>query len=116
MIDRDGWLIVGHGHHILSGGHPVGAAGQFTVEPDGTLGEINLNFSGHYRPPLSGDYARYTLRVLMAHPLIQISENCKITGRKFDDNNLRSINLRFTIEELLGDDSTLDESIEYSIV
>lgn len=116
VIDRNGWLIVGHGHHILSGGHPVGAAGQITVEAEGSLSEINLNFSGHYRPPLSGEYARYTFRVLKDHPLLIVSEDCKITGRKFDEANLLSVNLRFTIDELLENDPSLDESIEYTLL
>jgi hypothetical protein len=116
VIDRNGWLIVGHGHHILSGGHPVGAAGQFTIEANGIVSEINLNFSGHYRPALSGEYARYTFRVLKSHPLLRISEECKITGRKFDDASMRSVNLRFTSEELLSEDQALDESIEYTLL
>jgi hypothetical protein len=116
VIDREGWLIVGHGHHLLSGGHPVGAAGQLVINPGGEVVEINLNFSGHYRPPLSADYARYTFRILLNHPLLTISDSCRITGRKFDESNFHSMNLKFERDELLADDPALDESIEYSFL
>ena len=114
VIDKEGYLIVGSGHHILSGGNPVGAAGQFTVESNGEISEINLNFSGHYRPPLDANYARFTFRALIDHPLLRISEKCKITGRKFDESSLLSISLRFSREELLSDDSFLEESISFA--
>ena len=116
VIDREGWLIFGHGHHILSGGSEVGAAGQVVVEPSGVIGEINLNFSGHYRPPLDGDYARYTYRALAGHPLLTLSPDCRITGRRFDESDFHSINLKFSAEELLDDDTALDESIEFALL
>jgi hypothetical protein len=114
VIDEDGWLIVGFGHHILSGGNPVGSAGQFSVDSNGEISEINLNFSGHYRPPLDADYARYTFRVLINHPLLKISQNCKVTGRKFDESSLRSTSLLFSKPELLSSDSLLEESINFA--
>ena len=116
VIDGEGWLILGHGHHILSGGAEVGAAGQVVVEPSGVISEINLNFSGHYRPPLDGEYARYTYRALANHPLLTLSPDCRITGRRFDESDFHSINLKFSAEELLADDPALDESIEYALL
>ncbi len=112
VIDRDGWLIVGNGHHILSGGAQVGAAGQIVIEPSGVVSEINLNFSGHYRPPLDGDYARYTYQMLANHPLLTLSPDCQITGRKFQDLDALSIPLKFSADELMSDDPSLDEMIE----
>ncbi len=112
VIDREGWLIFGNGHHILSGGSEVGAAGQITVEPSGVIAEIHLNFSGHYRPPLDGDYARYTYRALANHPLLDLSPDCEIKGRKFDDLDVHSFLLKFGRDELMSDDPTLDEKIE----
>ncbi|WP_435019682.1 hypothetical protein TA3x_001423 [Tundrisphaera sp. TA3] len=116
VIDREGWVIIGNGHHILSGGNEVGAAGQIIVEPSGVIGQINLNFSGHYRPPLDATYARYTYRVLASHPLLTLAPDCIITGRKFDDLDVHSSNLKFSAEELLSDDPELDELIEYAML
>lgn len=116
IIDREGWLIFGYGHHILSGGADVGAAGQIVVDPSGVISEINLNFSGHYRPPLDAGYARYTYRMLAAHPLLTISPDCRITGRKFVDLDVHSMNLKLSAEELLAEDPALDESIEFAMI
>ena len=44
--------------------------GKSTSMAMGVVTEINLNFSGHYRPPLSAGYARYTYRSLVSHPLL----------------------------------------------
>jgi hypothetical protein len=112
VIDPQGWLIIGSGHHLISGGGEVGAAGQIVVEPSGVVSEINLNFSGHYRPPLDGDYARDTYRALAMHPLMSLSPDCVITGRIFDEANVTSTSFRFSQEELNSDDPTLDEEIE----
>ncbi len=112
VIDRDGWLIVGNGHHILSGGNPVGAAGQIIVEPSGVIGEVDLNFSGHYRPGLNGEYARYTFRAIDSHPLLILSPDCRVCGRKFQGLDLNAPRLKFTIEELTNDDPMLDLLIE----
>ena len=114
ILDSEGWLIVGNGHHLLSGGADVGAAGQILVEPSGVIGQVNLNFSGHYRPPLDAEYARWTYRALAEHPLLTLSPTCIITGRKFDDLDVHSTILKFTAEELLADDPELDEMIEYA--
>ena len=39
VIDPRGQLIIGSGHHLISGGGVVGAAGQIVVEPSGVIGE-----------------------------------------------------------------------------
>ena len=112
VIDPHGWLIVGSGHHLISGGGEVGAAGQIVVEPSGVVSAINLNFSGHYRPPLDGDYARATYRALARHPLLTLSPDCVVTGRIFDEEKVMSSSFRFSQEELISDDPALDEEIE----
>ncbi len=112
VIDQEGWLIVGNGHHILSGGAQVGAAGQIIVEASGVIGEIDLNFSGHYRPPLDADYARYAYRAIAGHPLLTLSPECWIWGRKFEGLDLYSPRLKFSVEELTSDDPMLDLLIE----
>src|SRR5262249_34286838 len=84
VIDRNGWLIIGvKGHHILSGGVEVGGAGQMTVNEFGKISAIHLNFSGHYRPPLTFDYVRYVFRTIVNHPLISLEDECEFQGRKF---------------------------------
>ncbi len=113
VIDEDGCLIVGpYGHHLLSGGQMVGGAGQIVLDPDGAVSEINLNFSGHYRPPLDAIYARYVHRSLSMHPLLKISPSCKISGRKFDDRGELSTVLRFEVEDLQPGNEDLDLLIE----
>ncbi|WP_337173604.1 hypothetical protein [Paludisphaera sp.] len=82
VVDPNGRLIVGHGHHLLSGGRPVGAAGQIYVDEEGVVTTINLNFSGHYRPPLTAEYARYTYTALIGHPLLSFTADCAINGRR----------------------------------
>lgn len=111
VLDRDGWLIVGDGHHLLSGGQVVGAAGQLIAGKDGTIQAINLNFSGHYRPPLDVNYARYTYRSLAGHPLLTLAAECVISGRKTAQDELGPM-LRFLREELIDDSFPLDEMIE----
>ena len=90
----------------------MATAGQLEIEPSGLVAEINLNFSGHYRPPLDGNYARYTYRVVSGHPLITLSPDCQIKGRIFDEVNVASRQLRFGASELLSDDPELDQLIE----
>ena len=111
VLDRDGWLIVGDGHHLLSGGQDVGAAGQVVVDAEGTIQAINLNFSGHYRPPLDVAYARYTYRSLASHPLLKVAPDCVISARKTARDELGPM-LRFLREELLDDSFPLDEMID----
>jgi len=108
VLDNNGWLIIGHGHHLLSGGNSVGAAGQVYVDDSGLITEINLNFSGHYRPPLSAEYARFTYRTLINHPLLSFSPDCRISARRFFDLNSRLENITFAPSELLLDDSGLE--------
>jgi len=112
VLDDMGRLIVGYGHHLLSGGNPVAAAGQLHVDQDGKVSEISLNFSGHYRPPLSAEYARYTYRSLIAHPLLTISDDCRISARKSFDLATSLETLVFTPEELTSDDPALDIAID----
>ena len=117
VLDRDGWLIVGpYGHHILSGGGDVGGAGQIVVDTNGLVTEINLNFSGHYRPPLDACYARYVYQILRNHPLIHRSSTCTISGRKFDEEGELSTVLRFDEDELVSDQIDLDLLIEMAFV
>jgi hypothetical protein len=111
ILDSNGWLIIGDGHHLLSGGQSVGAAGQLVANSEGTIQAINLNFSGHYRPPLEVNYARYTYRTLAGHPLLTLAEGCVISGRKTTNDELGPM-LRFHRDELIDDSFPLDEMIE----
>ncbi len=112
IFDKEGWLVIGMGHHLLSGGQDVGAAGQIVIDENRLITEINLNFSGHYRPPLDGNSARYVHVALRTHPLLEYSENCRISGRKFDDSGELSTVLRFDPNDLTSDDVDLDFLIE----
>jgi hypothetical protein len=111
VLDADGWLIVGHGHHLLSGGQCVGAAGQIYVDAEGLITDVNLNFSGHYRPPLSAEYARYTYRSLIHHPLLRFSPNHRISARLFFDLNQNLQNMTFSPDELILDDDRLEQQL-----
>jgi hypothetical protein len=112
VIDSAGRLIVGFGHHLISGGHQVGAAGQLHVEDTGRISEVNLNFSGHYRPPLSAEYARFTYRSLFHHPLLAFSPNCRISARKSFDLSGSLETLVFSHSELMSDDLALDVALD----
>ena len=112
VCDSDGWLILGiAGHHILSGCRDVGAAGQLLFDELGLIREINLNFSGHYRPPLSGDYSTYTYITIRSHPLLELGEDCKVSGRIFDEISHLTTVLRFEPADLLSDGEELDLAI-----
>jgi hypothetical protein len=107
VIDPEGRLVIGHGHHLLSGGRGVGAAGQIVVDEGGVVSAINLNFSGHYRPPLTAEYARYTYGALIGHPLLTFAPGCPVTGRQgFSLDRLTLIVLE--PEDLLADDGRLE--------
>ena len=113
VLDESGWLIAGpRHHHHLSGGGRVGAAGQLILEPSGLVADIHLNFSGHYRPPLSADYARFTYRTLAGHPLLEISPRCRISGRKFEVDSEYSPPLVLNAGSLLRNDEELDDDLE----
>jgi hypothetical protein len=112
ILDHEGWLVVGGGHHLLSGGRDVGAAGQIVFDELGRVAELNLNFSGHYRPPLDEGYARYVYRALVAHPLLEFAEGCLVSGRKFRDDGELSTVLRFDPDDLTSDTVDLDLLIE----
>ncbi|WP_165234696.1 hypothetical protein [Aquisphaera insulae] len=117
VIDREGWLIVGsRHHHILSGNDEVGGAGYLVFGDDGTVGEVNLNFSGHYRPPLSAGYVRYVYRGLRSHPLLLFAPRPEVNGRVFDEESQRTSRIRFTTAELESDDAALDELIERLLI
>jgi hypothetical protein len=112
ILNEEGWLVIGSGHHLLSGGNCVGAAGQLFVDDRYTVREISLNFSGHYRPPLSADYVRYTYRSLYSHPLLTLGSDCRISARKnFDVNGLLEM-ISFRPDELLSDNPELDYQLE----
>jgi hypothetical protein len=113
VIDNTGWLIVGAtGHHILSGGNEVGGAGHLIVQGSGRIGAVHLNFSGHYRPPLTFEYVRYVYRALLCHPLLSFAEECEILGRKFDEETDRTSVIKFTAAELLADNPEGEEALE----
>lgn len=115
VIDGDGRLIVGaRGHQILSGGQPVGAAGHLIFDAHGGMTDLHLNFSGHYRPELSAEYARSTYRAIVDHPLIQIAENCRVKGRKFSDDGQLSTIVSFAREDLESDDVDLETMLEFA--
>jgi len=78
------------------------------VDDEGVVTTINLNFSGHYRPPLTAEYARYTYAVLIRHPLLVFAPNCPVTGRRqFSlDGPLTSIEL--SPDELTAYDGRLE--------
>ena len=117
VIDSSGYLIIGmEGHHILSGGQTVGGAGHLIIAESGELGEIHLNFSGHYRPSLTLDYARYVFRTIANHPLLSIEKNCRILGRKFDEETYNSSVIKLTAEELRSDDPELEEALERLLI
>jgi hypothetical protein len=116
VVDERGRLIVGlKGHHILSGGHGVSAAGHLVFGPDGEVVEIHLNFSGHYRPKLDAAYVRYAHGLLTGHPLLNISPECKVQGRVFSDVSDRSTVIRFLPEDLAVDPNDLDLLIETAL-
>lgn len=112
VIDPGGRLVIGHGHHLLSGGRAVGAAGQIVVDEGGVVTSINLNFSGHYRPRLTAEYARYTYAALIGHPLLSFDPDCPITGRQsFSlDGPLTLIVLE--PDELIADDGRLEYQLD----
>jgi hypothetical protein len=116
VVDEAGRLIVGlKGHHILSGGKRVGAAGHLVFGPEGNLIEIHLNFSGHYRPKLDAAYVRYTHGLLIGHPLLSVSKECKVQGRVFSDVSDRSTVIRFLPADLAIDADELDLLIETAL-
>ena len=116
IIDQRGWLIIGlTGHHILSGGARVAGAGHLVFDDNGAVTEIHLNFSGHYRPKLDGDYVRYAYGVLVGHPLLTIAEDCKVRGRVFSEISDRSSVISFQPEDLSVDAEDLDLLIEAAI-
>jgi hypothetical protein len=116
VIDEAGWLIVGlAGHHILSGSRRVGGAGHLVFDAKGEVTEIHLNFSGHYRPRLNGDYVRYTYAILVGHPLLTISPACAVRGRVFSEISDRSSVITFQPEDLSVDSEDLDLLIETAI-
>jgi len=113
VIDRRGWLVIGMtGHHILSGGQDVGGAGHLHLEPDGTISRLELNFSGHYRPPLTADYCRYVYKTIRSHPLADVKDGCQFAGRVFKGCEAVSTVLTFTKADLEGDDPEFDLFIE----
>ena len=114
VVDDGGRLIVGHGHQILSGGRPVGGAGQVVVDATGRVCEINLNFSGHHRPPLDARYVRYIYRLVRGHPLLDFADECTVSGRKFEPMGGLSTVLRFDEADLLSDGEGLDFLIDLS--
>ena len=116
VVDEGGRLIVGlKGHHILSGGGRVGAAGHLVFGPDGDVVEMHLNFSGHYRPKLDAGYVRYTHGLLSGHPLLTIGRDCKVQGRVFSDVSDRSSVISFLPEDLSIEAEDLDLLIETAL-
>lgn len=113
VIDREGWMVLGAcGHQILSGGHGVGGAGHVYIDRHAIVSRIETNFSGHYRPTLTGDYLRYVCRTMVSHPLLTIADNCTLAGRVFKDCDAVSKALDFRWEEVEEDSDRLDLCIE----
>ncbi len=112
VIDQEGWIILGMaGHHILSGNRPVGGAGHAHLAPPGEVTRLEVNFSGHYRPELTADYARCVFRAFESHPLIRLATDCGFAGRAFHGDAAVSRVIEFTRVELESDDPQLDWSI-----
>jgi hypothetical protein len=117
VIDDFGWLIIGMKHHyLLSGGRAVGGAGHLIINQFGNVDEIQLNYSGHYRPPLSPEYARFVYRTIKGHPLLILSPNCTVKGRRFHDESLGSSVIRFEPCELETDGPESDEQLEMALL
>jgi hypothetical protein len=117
VIDKDGWLILGmKHHHLLSGGGHVGGAGHLLIDASGQVEEMQLNFSGHYRPQLSSEYVRYVYRTIRHHPLVTTNPNCKITGRTFNEETYETFRIGFEASELEVDDLALDEYLEVAVL
>jgi hypothetical protein len=113
VIDSEGWLIIGlSGHQILSGGGRVGGAGHLIIQETGTISEVHLNFSGHYRPPLTAEYIKYAFRLIAMHPLVDLGRECTILARTFDDESLDTCVYTFDWNDLMFDSPEFDEYIE----
>ncbi len=104
VLDEQGWLIIGFGHQLISGGKSVGAAGQIYVDSESVITEINLNFSGHYRPSMTLEYVHYTFKSLWRHPLLVISKDCRITARKVFRRGMSLETIVFEMDDLLAQD------------
>jgi hypothetical protein len=117
VIDEEGWLVLGmKHHHFLSGGVPIGGAGHLITDEYGHVDEMQVNFSGHYRPPLSAEYVRYVYRTIKGHPLITVNPDCKVKGRKFDEETLDSSLIWFEPADLESDDPMSDEYLERALL
>jgi hypothetical protein len=113
VIDSSGWIIIGmSGHQILSGGQALAAAGHVHLAGDGAVTKLDLNFSGHYRPPLSAEYVRYVYHAFAGHPLMTLSPRCEFYGRWFDEQNVNTQVFQFERAELHSDDPELGYRIE----
>jgi hypothetical protein len=113
VINEKGQLIVGaSGHHLLSGGGRVGGAGHIHFESDWLISRLELNFSGHYRPPLTGNYVRYVFAVVAGHPLLTLSPDCQFAGRVFKDCDAISRVLTFARGELEFEELEIDRYLE----
>src|SRR5207245_2516584 len=93
-----------------------GGAGQIIVDEESVVTTISLNFSGHYRPTLTAEYARYVYRAIRSHPLLTFAENCVITGRKSFDLNSDFEMVTFPAEELLSDSSGLEDQLDEWVI
>jgi hypothetical protein len=117
VIDAEGRLVVGiKGHHILSGGTDVGGAGHLKIEESGEVSELQLNFSGHYRPPLSIEYCRYVFRTITGHPLLVMKPGYLIQGRIFDESTGTSVVIRCDPKDLITENDITDEHIERLLI
>ena len=112
VIDSDGYLIIGGvGHQILSGCQRVAGAGHIHITTDGMVSRIDLNFSGHYRPTLTAEYARYVYRAIAGHPLLKLDTDCVFWGRKFEGMEKSSHIHQFSREDMTGEGSALERWI-----
>ena len=94
----------------------MGGAGHIVITESGSVGEVHLNFSGHYRPPLTPEYVCYAFRTLANHPLVSIERDCEILGRLFDEEAVRSSVIKFASKELITDDPKAQEELEMMLV
>ncbi len=58
---------------------------------------------------------RYTHGLLVGHPLLTVSEDCKVRGRVFSAISDRSSVINLNTEDLSGDAEDLDLLIETAI-
>jgi hypothetical protein len=119
VILPSGSLVVGRtAHVILSGGGPVAGAGKLDVGTTAPAGRVpvswvGLNFSGHYHPPLTAEYALFVARILRNHPALHLHIGTVFQGNLWDRGN--RILLTLTWEEFAAPERELAATIRGDI-